>query len=260
MLLLHYPETASEEERAEQRRFAGKFQQVTAPVMAKGVEDTAFYIYNRLVSLNEVGGDPGQFVAPPIDLHRFFQDRQAQWPFALSPLATHDTRRGEDVRARLNALLELPDEWGEALGRWRGLNAAHRIQVEDDLAPDFNEQYLLYQTLIGAWPLGGRPGADRAAFVSRIQAYMLKAIHEAKVHTSWINPIKAYDDAVCEFIGILDAEERTFFRRFPAISESDQPLWDVQQPFADVVTLHGARGARYVPGHGIMGFPFGRSR
>ena len=96
MLLLRYPETATEEERAEQRRFAGKFQQVTAPVMAKGVEDTAFYIYNRLASLNEVGGDPSHFGAPPSDLQRFFQDRQALWPFALSPLATHDTktRRG----------------------------------------------------------------------------------------------------------------------------------------------------------------------
>ncbi len=118
MLLLHYPETATEKERMKQRRFAGKFQQVTAPVMAKGVEDTAFYIYNRLASLNEVGGDPSRFGAPPEDLHRFFQERQAQWPFALSPLATHDTKRGEDVRARLNVLSEIPDEWRERLSHW----------------------------------------------------------------------------------------------------------------------------------------------
>ncbi len=211
MLLLHYPDTATEEEKTEQRRFAGKFQQVTAPVMAKGVEDTAFYIYNRLASLNEVGGDPARFGAPPADLHAFFQERQAQWPFALSPLATHDTKRGEDVRARLNVLSEVPDEWGEALGRWRGLNASYRIQVEDDLAPDLNEQYLLYQTLIGAWPLGKPAEEESADFVGRIQAYMLKAIHEAKVHTSWINPNKAYDDAVQEFVGrVLDPKNEPF--------------------------------------------------
>ena len=205
MLLLHYPETATEEEKAEQRRFAGKFQQVTAPVMAKGVEDTAFYIYNRLASLNEVGGDPSQFGAPPDDLHRFFQERQAQWPFSLSPLATHDTKRGEDVRARLNVLSEIPDEWRERLIKWRVLNEHHRIQVEDDLAPDMNEQYLLYQTLIGAWPFGGWSAEEHEQFVSRIQEYMLKAIHEAKVHTSWINPNKGYDDAVQEFVErILD--------------------------------------------------------
>jgi (1->4)-alpha-D-glucan 1-alpha-D-glucosylmutase len=205
MLLLRYPETATEEERVEQRRFAGKFQQVTAPVMAKGVEDTAFYIYNRLASLNEVGGDPARFGATPEDLHHFFQERQAQWPFSLSPLATHDTKRGEDVRARLNVLSEIPDEWRDRLAHWRGLNEPHRIQVEDDLAPDLNEQYLLYQTLIGAWPFGDRPAEERGQFVGRIQAYMLKAIHEAKVHTSWINPNKAYDDAVQEFVKrILD--------------------------------------------------------
>jgi (1->4)-alpha-D-glucan 1-alpha-D-glucosylmutase len=215
MLLLHYPETANEEARMEQRRFAGKFQQVTAPVMAKGVEDTAFYIYNRLASLNEVGGDPAHFGAPPDDLHRFFQDRQAQWPFALSPLATHDTKRGEDTRARLNVLSEIPDEWRERLASWRVLNERHRIQIEDDLAPDLNEQYLLYQTLIGAWILGAQSAEESAEFVGRIQAYMLKAVHEAKVHTSWVNPNKAYDDAVQEFVArILDEKNGAFLKDF----------------------------------------------
>ena len=116
MLLLRYPETATEEERTEQRRFAGKFQQVTAPVMAKGVEDTAFYIYNRLASLNEVGGDPARFGAPPTTSIASSRSGRAQWPFALSPLATHDTKRGEDVRARLNVLSEIPDEWRRAVG------------------------------------------------------------------------------------------------------------------------------------------------
>jgi len=202
MLLLRYPETATAADHEEQRRFVGKFQQVTAPVTAKGIEDTAFYVYNRLASLNEVGGDPSRFGAPPAELHRFLQDRQAAWPRSLSPLATHDTKRGEDVRARLNVLSEIPGEWKERLERWRRLNEPQRVQAEDELAPDYDEQYLLYQTLIGAWPLGPD---DLTAFTARVQAYMLKAVHEAKVHTSWINPNKAYDDAVEEFVArILD--------------------------------------------------------
>ena len=209
MLLLHYPEAATEADREEQRRFVGKFQQVTAPVTAKGVEDTAFYVYNRLASLNEVGGDPGRFGAPPADLHRFLQDRQAAWPHALSPLATHDTKRGEDVRARLNVLSEIPDEWMQRLEHWRGLNDPQRVQAEDELAPDYNEQYLLYQTLLGAWPLEPYTPEEFAEFVGRVQAYMLKALHEAKIHTSWINPNKAYDDGVVEFVARLLDEGRS---------------------------------------------------
>jgi (1->4)-alpha-D-glucan 1-alpha-D-glucosylmutase len=212
MLLLHYPETATEEDRREQLQFVGKFQQVTAPVMAKGVEDTAFYVYNRLASQNEVGGDPARFGASPADVHRFLQDRQAAWPWALSPLSTHDTKRGEDVRARLNVLSEIPDEWRERLVHWRRLNEPQRVQAEDELAPDYNEQYLLYQTLLGAWPLPPRSAKEFADFVGRVQAYMLKAVREAKVHTSWINPNKAYDDGVQEFVARLLDENRS--RRF----------------------------------------------
>src|SRR5262249_20526793 len=153
MLLLEYPEGATEEDRAEQRLFAGKFQQVTSPVMAKGLEDTAFYVYNRLVSLNEVGGDPGRFGLSAEGLHRFNQDRQARWPYSLSPLSTHDTKRGEDVRARINLLSEMPQEWIAAVCRWSRLNAVHRQEVDEEVAPDANEEYLVYQTLLGAWPL-----------------------------------------------------------------------------------------------------------
>ncbi len=209
MLLLRYPETASEAEREEQRRFVGKFQQVTAPVTAKGIEDTAFYVYNRLASLNEVGGDPARFGLPPGDLHRFLQDRQAAWPWALSPLSTHYTKCGEDVRARLNVLSEIPEEWKTRLGRWRALNEKQRVDAEDELAPDPNEQYLLYQTLVGDWTLAPCSAGEFAEFVRRVQAYMLKAIHEAKVHTSWINPNKAYDDGVEEFIARLLDEGRS---------------------------------------------------
>jgi (1->4)-alpha-D-glucan 1-alpha-D-glucosylmutase len=205
MLLLESPPTFTERDRTEQRRFAGKFQQVTAPVTAKGLEDTSFYIYNRLLSLNEVGGDPDRFGVRPDRLHKYLADRQAKWPYALSPLSTHDTKRSEDVRARLNVLSEIPEEWHAALDRWRHLNEPHRPTVEEAPAPDPNEEYLLYQTLIGAWPLEPYSAEEYAAFVKRIQEYMAKAEHEAKVHTSWINPNAEYDAAVRTFISrILD--------------------------------------------------------
>jgi (1->4)-alpha-D-glucan 1-alpha-D-glucosylmutase len=207
MLLQDYPETASEQDRHDQARFAGKFQQVTAPVTAKGVEDTAFYVYNRLLSLNEVGGDPARFGSPPEALHRYLQARQARWPYALSPLSTHDTKRSEDVRARINVLSEIPDEWRDAVDRWRALNEPHRHDVEDARAPDANEEYLIYQTLVGAWPLEDAGPEAHADFVQRVQAFLVKALHEAKVHSSWTNPDTAYDEAVVRFAGrILDPD------------------------------------------------------
>jgi (1->4)-alpha-D-glucan 1-alpha-D-glucosylmutase len=205
MLLLRYPETAGEAERAEQRRFVGKFQQVTGPVMAKGVEDTAFYVYNRLVSLNEVGGDPEHFGVSPAEFHEYNQERAQHWPHALSATSTHDTKRSEDVRARINVLSELPGEWRRALTRWSRFN--RRFHSEQADAPDRNDQYLFYQTLVGAWPLG--PDGERLTegFVQRIREYVQKAIHEAKVHTSWINPNPAYDEAVNRFVtGVLDEQ------------------------------------------------------
>jgi (1->4)-alpha-D-glucan 1-alpha-D-glucosylmutase len=199
---------------AERLRFAGKFQQVTSPVMAKGLEDTAFYVYNRLASLNEVGGDPGRFGMAPAALHRTFAERRAKWPYALSPLSTHDTKRSEDVRARLNVLSELPGEWRDRLAHWSRLNEPHRVPVEDAPAPDANEEYLFYQTLLGAWPLEPYSEEDYADFVRRVQAYMEKALHEAKVHTSWINPDAAYDDAVRQFVGrVLDPQAGAAFLR-----------------------------------------------
>ena len=230
MLLLTYPESAGEEDRAEQRRFVGKFQQVTAPVMAKGLEDTTFYIYNRLLSLNEVGGDPSRFGTPPQAVHEYQQARQARWPYAMSSLSTHDTKRSEDVRARLNVLSELSQEWQECVTRWRIFNEAHRTVVDDAPAPDANEEYLIYQTLIGAWPLEPYDAAEYAGFVERIQAYLGKALREAKVHTSWINPHEAYDDAVRQFLArILDEQTSPrFSQRSADISEQSQSLWLAQ--------------------------------
>ena len=211
MLLLTYPPSASEEDKAAQRRFVGKFQQVTAPVMAKGLEDTAFYVYTRLLSLNEVGNDADRFGVSPEECHRTNQERQAKWPWALSALSTHDTKRSEDVRARLNVLSELPEEWQACLKRWSDLNAQHRL-LDDEPVPDANEEYLLYQTLLGAWPLEPYTADEYAAFVERMQAYMLKALHEAKVHTSWMNPNPTYDEAVQQYVAkILDAQANTAF-------------------------------------------------
>jgi (1->4)-alpha-D-glucan 1-alpha-D-glucosylmutase len=196
-------------------RWVCKFQQLTGPIMAKGVEDTAFYVFNRLVSLNEVGGHPDHFGTTVAAFHEQNSAHQRTWPHTLLTTSTHDTKRSEDVRARINVLSELPADWGDALNRWGALNAAHKTEVDGMPAPDRNDEYLFYQTLIGAWPFelladGRQPGAgdDReaegvepwAAFRERIAAYMQKATKEAKVHTSWVNPNQDYDTAVWAFV------------------------------------------------------------
>jgi (1->4)-alpha-D-glucan 1-alpha-D-glucosylmutase len=195
--------------------FAGKFQQVTSPVMAKGVEDTTFYIYNRLLSLNEVGGEPSHFGSTPADLHAWYADRQARHPEALTPLTTHDTKRSEGVRARINVLSENPHDWFRAVARWSEANARHRITVDDADVPGRNEEYQLYQTLVGAWPIEGLSDDDDAGwddFRGRIRAYMSKAVHEAKVYSSWVNPNDEYDQALDTFIvRILDPRENRAF-------------------------------------------------
>ncbi|HZY85512.1 MAG TPA: malto-oligosyltrehalose synthase, partial [Gemmataceae bacterium] len=208
MLLLRYQDEVSPEDQAEQLRFVGKFQQVTAPVMAKGVEDTSFYVYNRLVSLNEVGGDPRQFGSSVAAFHRRNADRVARMPYSLSATATHDTKRGEDTRARIDVLSEQPSAWAQALSRWSKFNKKYRVQRDDEIIPDRNEEYFLYQTLIGAWPLGPVSPEGHAHFVERVQAYMQKAMHEAKVHTSWVNPNPTFDQGLRTFIAAILDEGR----------------------------------------------------
>lgn len=183
--------------------FAMRFQQYTAPVMAKGLEDTSFYIYNRLVSTNEVGGDPKRFAVSPAAFHHANQERARRWPHAMLATSTHDSKRSEDVRARINVLSELAGEWREHLARWRRLNRRKKRRVDDRWAPSANDEYLLYQTLLGAWPLTALDEAGLAEFRERIQSYMLKAIREAKVHTSWINPNTEYEQAVVDFVCAL---------------------------------------------------------
>lgn len=199
-ILLKQRDARTVRDREDQVRFVMKFQQITSPVTAKGIEDTVFYRYNRLVSLNEVGGEPEQFGLSVEEFHKRMRERQARWPHALSASSTHDTKRSEDVRARLNLLSEIPQEWKARVGRWSRMNRKHRRETEGERQPDRNDEYLFYQTLLGAWPLQPMEADAYRIFCSRMQRYMEKAIHEAKVHTSWINPSFVYDQAVQDFV------------------------------------------------------------
>jgi (1->4)-alpha-D-glucan 1-alpha-D-glucosylmutase len=200
VLLLRTPDGGDEAYRRDQRAFVQHFQQLTAPVTAKGVEDTAFYRYNRLVSLNEVGGEPERFGLSLEEFHAQCLARQERWPAGLSTTATHDTKRGEDVRARIHVLSEMPRAWRAAVSRWHRWNRRHATEVDGRRVPDRNDEYLLYQTLVGAWPLVTPGPEETTAFIARIQAYMLKATREAKVHTSWVNPGAGYDEALHAFV------------------------------------------------------------
>ncbi len=183
------------------RRFALKVQQFTGPMMAKSLEDTAFYRYHRLLALNEVGGDPAAQALSADAFHNMMQTRAKEWPHGMTATATHDTKRGEDARARLLALAELPGEWASAVGRWKILNAPHLVIEGSMRSPSAAFEYMLYQTLVGAWPLDGRDNT----FLARIQAYALKAAREGKQETSWLNPHAAYEAGVRTFLErILD--------------------------------------------------------
>jgi (1->4)-alpha-D-glucan 1-alpha-D-glucosylmutase len=183
------------------RRFALKLQQFTGPLMAKSLEDTTFYRMPRLLALNEVGGEPTMAGLSVEDFHRAMRLRMRDWPHAMTATATHDTKRGEDARARLMALSEIPGEWIGTVARWKVLNAAHVITAGAMRAPSTAFEYMLYQVLLGAWPLGPRDDS----FAERIQAYAVKAAREGKQETSWLNPNTAYERGVENFIGkILD--------------------------------------------------------
>lgn len=188
-------------ESAERLRFAMKFQQYTGPVQAKGLEDTAFYRYNLLLSLNEVGGDPSRFGIAAAEFHELNRMRRTEWPYEMLATSTHDTKLGEDARARVNVLSELPDEWGREVSRWMRINRDARPIVEGEPAPDRNDEYRFYQALVGIWPPGADPAATRTAdVVKRLQEYMIKAVKEAKLHSSWINPNEPYESAIAQFI------------------------------------------------------------
>jgi (1->4)-alpha-D-glucan 1-alpha-D-glucosylmutase len=184
--------------------FAMKFQQFTSPVMAKGLEDTAFYRYNRLASLNDVGSDPHRFGVTTTEFHTANSERLRDWPHTMLATSTHDTKRSEDVRARINVLSEMPALWRLQLRTWRRLNRPHKKVVNDVRAPSRNDEYLLYQTLLGAWPVEDLKTEDEwKTFRVRIENYMLKAIREAKENTSWINRNADYEAAVSSFVQAL---------------------------------------------------------
>ncbi|MGD9714288.1 MAG: malto-oligosyltrehalose synthase, partial [Thermomicrobiales bacterium] len=185
----------------ERLRFTMKFQQLTGPTMAKGLEDTACYVYNRLASVNEVGGSPRDFGITVEEFHEGNRLRLEQWPHQLLNTSTHDSKRSEDVRARINVLSEMPKQWSAQVLRWRRANRARKRVISDGRnVPDANEEYLLYQTLVGAYPFRMETAQDRQQFIARMQQYMSKAVHEAKVNLSWTNPNPEYIAAMDDFI------------------------------------------------------------
>ena len=211
--------------------FTLKFQQLTGPVMAKGLEDTACYVYTRFISANEVGGSPADFGIAVSDFHHRNEDRAANWPYSMLSTSTHDTKRSEDVRARLDVLSELPKVWAAQVMKWRRINRSRKQKLADGrVVPDNNEEYLLYQTLAGAWPLSCSNEEQHQEFARRIKQYMEKAVHEAKVNVSWLNPNPEYIEAMNSFLdAILSPTRRGKTNLF----------WDSLQKFIQPVTYFG---------------------
>jgi (1->4)-alpha-D-glucan 1-alpha-D-glucosylmutase len=215
VLLFRFPENLDEQGREEHMHFVLKFQQFTGPIMAKGLEDTVFYIYNRLAALNEVGGEPQQFGISIDSFHQRNLDRHLHWPATLLATSTHDTKRSEDVRARMLAISEIPEVCRRSLVKWRTVNRRWKKTVNESESPDENEEYLLYQTLLGTWPIAANGAAERevdSEYVERIQTYMTKALNEAKLNTSWIQPNEEWLAAMRDFVAkILEASAKNKF-------------------------------------------------
>lgn len=210
VLLLQFLPSFSQEKRETWLRFVRRWQQYTGAIMAKGLEDTALFVYNCLTSLNEVGSETQP--AEVSEFHAFNAYRLANWPCAMNSTSTHDTKRSEDVRQRLNVLSERPKEWEEHLNLWQGLNQRHRLEVGARTVPDPNEEMLLYQTMLGFWPLSE---AEPASVSHRLKAYVIKAAREAKVYTRWIATDPGHEEALLTFVdAILDSANREFLKDF----------------------------------------------
>jgi (1->4)-alpha-D-glucan 1-alpha-D-glucosylmutase len=195
VLLLDCPPSLTAEQRAGWKQFVQRWQQFSGPVMAKGKEDTAFYLYNRLISMNEVGGQDQPWTAE--EFHRFAEARAKSWPHSLNAGTTHDTKRGEDARARIHVLAAIPEVWLRSVNRWRRFNSRCKRVLHGVSVPDPNEEYFIYQTLVGAWPLD--PG-EMDTFQDRLQRALLKSWREAKLHTNWSDPNTDYESAVADFV------------------------------------------------------------
>jgi len=210
-LLLKFEDYLAKEEKEQWIHFVMRFQQFTGPLMAKGFEDTVLYVYNRLLSLNEVGGSPDKFGTSLKEFHSLNKKRGSLYPHSLNATSTHDTKRGEDVRARLNVLSEIPDEWERSLKRWNELNMGKKRTVNGRNVPDENDEYFLYQTLIGAFPFYE---SEYPAFIERVKDYTIKAVREAKVRTAWLKPDTEYEDAYISFVEEILREENQFLEEF----------------------------------------------
>ena len=216
VMLLEDPGRIDAVQQRERHEFILSFQQFTGPVMAKGLEDTTFYRYFPLLSINEVGGDPAAFGVSPAVFHNRNMERLKLWPHSLLATATHDTKRGEDVRTRINVLSEMPNEWYRAIRGWRRLNESHRVNVSNVETPTGAEEYLFYQTLTGIWPMEDPGTEELASLTARMLEYMRKAIREAKLFSSWINPNPPHEEAVEQFVqALLDpSPENRFLTEF----------------------------------------------
>jgi (1->4)-alpha-D-glucan 1-alpha-D-glucosylmutase len=195
-VLLLTSDPAQEDDRADRIQFSMRFQQLTGPVMAKSVEDTAFYTYARFVALNEVGGSPERFGTTIGELHAGSELRKARWPRTMTATSTHDTKRGEDVRARLAVLTEIPATWEAWVREWLAIATDQTTTLDEETAPSLADQYLFFQTALGAYPLCG--GTD--TFITRLAEYAIKAAREAKQRTSWLAPNEGYEQTLRTFI------------------------------------------------------------
>ncbi len=257
-LLLNNKTADSEDSSARpQLYFALKFQQLSGPVMAKGVEDTAFYVYNRFIAANEVGGSLRTFGLELDDFHKESLGRATTSPHAMLASTTHDTKRSEDVRARLSVLTEMPREWALAVRQWQRINRRHSVVLEDGRrVPSGNEEYFFYQTVAGTWPIGLAPGKKHDEYVERIQQYMIKSGNEAKINMSWINPDPAYGAALEQFV--QHALSREGARpRLPCgartVSLSRRILRRHQLTRANIAQAGFARRSRFLSRHRAVG-------
>ncbi|XHX80047.1 MAG: malto-oligosyltrehalose synthase [Stenomitos frigidus ULC029] len=199
----------TDDQKADRLDFIMRMQQLTGPLMAKGIEDTLLYGYNRLLSLNEVGGNPSHFGINLAQFHAFNEQKADHWLHSMNTTSTHDTKRGEDVRARLNVLSEIPDVWAEQVKKWAEINFSKKVRLGARTIPDRNDEYFLYQTLIGSFPFDE---AEFPAFVDRLKDYLIKAVREAKVHTAWLRPDSEYENGFIAFAEtLLEAPETNEF-------------------------------------------------
>ncbi len=238
VLTLNFPSSLPEEQKPEWLAFVMRWQQFAGPIMAKGHEDTALYIYHRLASVNDVGGEPERIGVPVEEFHDRNTLQAGDWPHAMNATSTHDTKRSEDVRARINVISELADDWGARVWRWQGMNSGKKREVDGIAFPEGNTEYLIYQTLVGAWPLEDEHVPE---FRERLKAYLMKATREAKTHTSWINPNNDYEEAVNAFVDAIltdgDNPFLTDFREFEqttrwfgALNSLSQALLKITSP------------------------------